>query len=88
MHILISPPLSPPLSLLPSPSPSFSPPLPSLPGTCRRGPNKWRDPDLPVQILDDWVKSNNFPPPEWSPDKTKVVIDGEKYTLAQFGTYC
>ena len=52
---------------------------------CRRGPNKWRDMNLPVHLLDEWVKSKNYPDPEWAPDKKSVNIDGEIYTLAQFG---
>ncbi|XP_064383023.1 myoferlin-like isoform X2 [Halichondria panicea] len=56
-----------------------------LPETmARRGPNKWRDMQFPVEILDDWCKTNNLPEPEWSPDHAYVIIDGTKYTLDQF----
>ena len=51
----------------------------------RKGPNKWRDRVLPVQILDEWVKSKNFPQAEWGADRRSVTIDGETYTLEQFG---
>ncbi len=51
----------------------------------RKGPNKWRDRLLPVQILDEWVKSKNYPMAEWGSDRRSVTIDGEQYTLDQFG---
>ena len=84
--LLLSQPSIPPNPLLHSPSTSLStlssstalPPI-------RKGVNKWRDPLLPVQILDSWVKSKNFPDAEWEPDKKSVVIDGTTYTLMQFG---
>ena len=38
---------------------------------------------MPVEILDDWVKGKAYPPPEWSPNKKKVVIDGKSYTLGE-----
>ena len=52
----------------------------------RRGINKWRDRELPVQILEEWCKVMKYDPPEWSPDKRKVIINRtEEYTLDQFG---
>ena len=52
----------------------------------RRGVNKWRDRELPVQILEEWCKVMKYDPPEWSPDKRKVIINRtEEYTLDQFG---
>ena len=51
----------------------------------RRGVTKWRDRELPVQILDEWCKLKFIADPVWSPDHTKVVIEGVEYTLAQFG---
>lgn len=51
----------------------------------RRGPNKWRDMNYPVEILDDWCKTNNLPEPEWATDHSSVIVDGTKYTLADFG---
>ncbi len=51
----------------------------------RRGPNKWRDMIFPVEVLDDWCKTNNLPEPEWSPDHSSVIVDGTKYTLSDFG---
>ena len=53
----------------------------------RKGPNKWRDRVLPVEILDDWIKSKNYPPAEWEKDKKSVVVDGQTYTLEQFGKF-
>ena len=48
--------------------------------------NKWRDRELPVQILEEWCKVMKYQPPEWSHDKKKVIINGiEEYTLDQFG---
>ena len=48
--------------------------------------NKWRDRELPVQILEDWCKVMKYQPPMWSQDKKKVIFNGtEEYTLDQFG---
>ena len=55
------------------------------PSWCRRGPNKWRDMELPVQLLEDFCRFRHYPAPEWSPDKRQVIIDGNTYTLDQFG---
>jgi hypothetical protein len=57
-----------------------------LPNTfCKRGVNKWRDRELPVQILEEWCKVMKYDPPEWSHDKRKVIINRiEEYTLDQF----
>ena len=42
---------------------------------------------LPVEILDDWIKSKNYPPAEWEKDKKSVVVDGQMHTLKQFGKF-
>ncbi|CAI8014042.1 Myoferlin [Geodia barretti] len=56
-----------------------------LPDTfCKRGVNKWRDRELPIQILEDWCKMMDFNPPEWSPDKKKVVINHTEYSLDRY----
>ena len=53
----------------------------------RRGVNKWRDRELPVQILEEWCKVMDVNPPEWSHDKTKVIVDHTEYTLDHFGGF-
>ena len=52
--------------------------------------NKWRDRELPVQILEEWCKVMNLNPPEWSHDKANVIVDHTEYTLDHFGelTFC
>ena len=47
----------------------------------KRSVTKWRDRELPVQILDEWCKLKFIADPVWSPDHTKVIIEGEEYTL-------
>ena len=47
--------------------------------------NKWRDRELPVQILEEWCKVMNLNPPEWAHDKSKVIVDHTEYTLDHFG---
>ena len=57
----------------------------------RRGPNKWRDAFLPIDLLDDWIKSKGLPEAEWAPDGKSVTIDGDVYSIDQFGkadNYC
>ena len=55
----------------------------------RRGPNKWRDRLLPVEILDDWTKAKGLPPAEWGvADGKSVAIGDQKYTLSHFGKHC
>ena len=51
----------------------------------RRGPNKWRDQFLPIDILDDWIKAKGLPPAQWAPDGKSVTIGSEEYTLNHFG---
>ena len=51
----------------------------------RQGPNKWRDQLLPEDILNDWIKSKNFPEAQWSVDGDSVIIDGYKHSLEQSG---
>ena len=51
----------------------------------RRGPTKWRDGFLPLDILEDWIKAKGLPEPEWAPDGRSVTIDGESYSIDQFG---
>ena len=45
-----------------------------------------------MQLLEDFCRFRHFADPEWSPDKTQVTIDGNTYTLDQFGesasTFC
>lgn len=50
---------------------------------CRHGPNKWRDVDLPSEILDDWIESNGLPEAKWSGDKKTVAIGDEVHTLGK-----
>ena len=58
---------------------------------CRRGPNKWRDSELPVKLLENWCLSNHCPEPEWGAESetagqnTKLTIKGTEYKLSQFG---
>ena len=47
--------------------------------------NKWRDRELPVQILEEWCKMMDVNPPEWSPDKRQVVVDNHPYSLDNYG---
>ena len=54
----------------------------------RRGPNKWRDQFLPVEILDDWIKAKGLPPAEWATDGKSVTIGDRQYTLSHFGKHC
>ena len=51
----------------------------------RRGPTKWRDGFLPMDLLDDWIKSKGLPEAEWAPDGRSVTIDGDVYSIDQFG---
>lgn len=51
----------------------------------RRGPNKWRDGQLPVNILNDWIKIRGLPDAEWASDRKSVTIGGDTYTLDDFG---
>ena len=51
----------------------------------RRGVNKWRDRELPVQILEQWCEVMEYEPPEWSHDKKKVIINGKEEILDKFG---
>ena len=60
-------------------------PSPFSPLSLRRGVNKWRDRELPVQLLEDWCKMMDVNPPEWSHDKRKVVVDHTEYSLDHFG---
>ena len=55
---------------------------------CRRGPNKWRDQFLPVEILDEWIKAKGLPPAEWAKDGKSVIIGDQEYTLSHFGKHC
>ena len=54
----------------------------------RRGPNKWRDRLLPVEILDDLTKAKGLPPTEWAADGKSVTIGDQEYTLSHFGRHC
>ncbi|XP_038071057.1 myoferlin-like isoform X3 [Patiria miniata] len=47
------------------------------------GPNKWRDTQKPMEILDDYCKKNNIPGPFYY-GATKVGVDGKMYNLADF----
>ncbi|XP_022096608.1 dysferlin-like isoform X4 [Acanthaster planci] len=47
------------------------------------GPNKWRDTQKPMEILDDYCKKNNIPGPFYY-GATKVSVDGKMYNLADF----
>ena len=51
----------------------------------RRGPTKWRDGFLPMDILDDWIRSKGLPDAEWAKGGRSVTIDGDVYTIDQFG---
>jgi len=49
--------------------------------------NKWRDRELPVQILEKWCDVMGYQAPTWFEEK--VIIDGvEQYTLRQFSQLC
>ncbi len=61
----------------------LTPPPPSPPS--RRGPNMWRDCELPVQILEIYCTASHLLEPEWSADRKSVAVDGVIYTLDQFG---
>ena len=63
---------------------------------CRRGPNRWRDGDSPIAILDDWLRKNGHPAARWHDhntsesessdcDRTMVTVKGQDYTLDMFG---
>ena len=54
----------------------------------RRGPNKWRDQFLPVEILDEWIKAKGLPPAEWAKGGKSVTIGDQEYTLSHFGKHC
>ncbi len=52
----------------------------------RRGPSRWHDQLLPEDILNDWIKSKNFPEAQWTTtDGRSVVVDGNSYDLKQNG---
>ena len=53
----------------------------------RQGPNRWRDQLLPEAILNEWIKSKNFPEADWSKstDGSSVKIDGKDHDLKQNG---
>ena len=38
-----------------------------------------------MDLLDDWIKSRGLPEAEWSPDGRAVTIDGDVYSIDQFG---
>jgi hypothetical protein len=38
-----------------------------------------------MDLLDDWIKSRGLPEAEWSPDGRVVTIDGDVYSIEQFG---
>ena len=53
--------------------------------TYRTGPNKWRDCRKPRTILRDWCVMHNKPLPEYDDETSSVTVDGETYTLEEFG---
>ena len=40
-----------------------------------------------MDLLDDWIKSKGLPEAEWAPDGKTVTIDGDVYTIDQFGKF-
>ena len=50
----------------------------------RRGPNRWRDYELPKDILSWYCKSQRYPEPVWM-GTDEVLFNGATYTLDQFG---
>ena len=56
-----------------------------LPILYRRGPNKWHDQFLPVEILDDWIKAKGLAPAQWASDGKSVTIGDQEYSLSHFG---
>ena len=38
-----------------------------------------------MDLLDDWIKSKGLPEAEWAPDGNSVTIDGDVYSIDQFG---
>ena len=51
----------------------------------RAGPNKWRDCRKPRTILNDWCVMNNISLPVYTDEPCSVTVDGQTYTLAEFG---
>lgn len=51
----------------------------------RTGPNKWRDVRKPRTILRDWCVMHNKPLPVYNDEPCSVTVDGQTYTLSEFG---
>ena len=52
----------------------------------RRGSNKWRDCELPKDILSWYCLSQHMLPPKWVSDY-EVVVDGVTHTLEQYSEH-
>ena len=60
--------------------------LSTVPPRNRRGVNKWRDYQLPKQILSWYCKTERLPEPVWMSDE-EVMFEGQSFTLKQFGEH-